>query len=57
MKENNYFDKFMDDLVKRQIGEQERLQQLQQYEEQAELRRNLDRKYREHTQHRIRYTK
>ena len=57
MSENNYFDKFMDDLVKRQQLEQERMRQLQQHEEQANLRRTLDHRYREHLMHRIRYTK
>lgn len=57
MENQNYFDKFMQDLEKREqiIAEKKKQQQLAQ--EMWEKRQSLDRSYREHAHQRIRYEK
>ena len=51
----NYFDKFVEDLAKREELQRQRVENLQRAEAEWHQRRELDRKYREHTHQRIRY--
>jgi hypothetical protein len=51
----NYFDKFVEDLAKREELRRQHNENLQRAEAEWHQRRELDRKYREHTHQRIRY--
>ena len=57
MKNNNYFDKFMNDLEQRELEFLEKRKLLQIAQEEWQVRRDLDKNYREHVAQRIRYDK
>jgi hypothetical protein len=51
----NYFDKFVQDLAHREDQHRQHQHDLQRAHDMWEKRQELDRKYKEHTQQRIRY--
>ena len=53
----NYFEKFVEDLANREEQNRINKQQLEKAQEMWEKRQELDRKYREHSQQRIRYNR
>jgi hypothetical protein len=55
--QRNYFDKFVEDLAQREERERAHREQLESAREMWERRQELDRKYREHSQQRIRYNR
>ena len=55
--QNNYFDKFVEDLAKREEQNRAHREQLERAREMWERRQDLDRKYREHALQRIRYSR
>ena len=57
MKDENYFDKFVEDLARREELHRERQRTLTLAQEMWEKRQQLDRQYREHPHQRIRYSK
>ena len=57
MEQNNYFDKFMKDLAEREEKALDAKQQIANAQEMWEKRQQLDQNYREHPDHRIRYSK
>ena len=52
-----YFEKFVEDLANREEQNRINKQQLEKAQEMWEKRQELDRKYREHSQQRIRYNR
>ena len=57
MEEKNYFDKFVQDLERREENQRQHREDLQRDEENWKQRRDLERLYREHVAQRIRYQK
>ena len=57
MKDENYFDKFVEDLARREELYRENRRNFALAQEMWEKRQQLDRQYREHAQQRIRYSK
>lgn len=57
MKENHYYEKFMQDLEKKEALHKQHRENLQIDAEEWEKRRELERRYREHAAQRIRYQK
>ena len=55
--QTNYFEKFVEDLAKRDERERSHREQLEKAREMWEKRQELDRKYREHSLQRIRYNR
>jgi mRNA-degrading endonuclease YafQ of YafQ-DinJ toxin-antitoxin module len=55
--QNNYFDKFVEDLARREEQKRDHAKQLERAKEMWERRQELDRKYREHSLQRIRYSR
>ena len=53
--QKNYFDKFVEDLARREEAQAERNRMLQKAQEMWQKRHDLQAKYREHAQQRIRY--
>ena len=57
MKEKQYYDKFMQDMEKKEALHKQHRESLQIDTEEWEKRRELERRYREHSAQRIRYQK
>ena len=57
MNDENYFNKFIEDLARREELHREKQHTLAMAQEMWEKRQQLDRQYREHTHQRIRYSK